>query len=314
MTRWRLAGAIAAVLALLAACNTGFEDVRLRISSGPERGVYFALSGALADACAARLGMPRPEVVASAGSPENLDRLVRGEADIVFSAADVAIADRPGLHKPMALARLYNDYLHLVVGDDESQAVEPITRVGDLLGKRVSIGGLTSGVAVMAKRVLEAAGLTDANAPELHHLGLDDSIEAFKRDEIDAFFWSGGLPTDGISKMRADNVRFQLVDLTDVLPTLTRRYPVYNAELIPLSTYRMQGAAVNTLSVPNYLLTTDAMSTDLAAALVKTLFDAQPALVEANRAATAIDIHSAIETDPVPLHPGAVRYYQESKI
>jgi TRAP transporter TAXI family solute receptor len=302
------------VLALLAACNTGFEDVRLRISGGPERGVYYSLSGALADACAARLQMPRPEVMVSAGSPENLDRLVSGEADVVFSAADVATADRPGPRKPMALARLYNDYLHLVVGDDESQARKPIVKVGDLLGKRVSIGGRTSGVAVMAGRVLEAAGLTGGNAPELHHLTLNDSIEAFKREEIDAFFWSGGLPTEGITKMRADKVKFRLVDLTDVLQPLTERYPVYNAEVIPLSTYRLQGSAVNTLSVPNYLLATDAMPADLAAALVKTLFDAQPALVDANKAATAIDIHSAIETHPVPLHPGAFRYYKESKI
>lgn len=311
-----MAGALVAVLALLAACNTGFEDVRLRISGGPDGGVYYRLSGALADACAARLGMPRPEVMVSAGSPENLDRLVSGEADVVFSAADVATADRPGLREPMALARLYNDYLHLVVDDEdvESQAVERIVKVGDLLGKRVSIGGRTSGVAVMAGRVLEAAGLTGGNAPELHHLGFNDSIEAFKRDEIDAFFWSGGLPTDGITTMRADGVKFRLVDLSDVLKPLIDRYPVYNAELIPASTYRLPGTAVNTLSVPNYLLTTDAMPDDLAAALVKTLFDAQPALVEANRAATAIDIHSAIETDPVPLHPGAIRYYQESKI
>ncbi len=315
VTRWRLAGALTAVLALLAACNTGFEEVRLRIAAGPESGVYFALSGALADACTARLAMPRPEVMVSAGSPDNLERLVSGDADIVFSAADVATAAPPGPRKPMALARLYNDYLHLVVDNEavESQAVDAIAKVGDLLGKRVSIGAPGSGVAVMARRVLETAGLVGANAPELHHLTLNDSIEAFKRDEVDAFFWSGGLPTDGISKLsKAGSIR--LVDLSDVLPSLIKRYPVYNAELIPASTYQLPGPAVNTLSVPNYLLTTDAMPADLAAALVETVFEAQPALVKANRAATAIDIHSAIETDPVPLHPGAVRYYRDSKI
>lgn len=309
MNRWRI-GAVVAVLALLAACNTGFEDVRVRIAAGSKTGVYYALSGALAEACRGSLGMAVPEVLETRGSPDNLNKLVSGEADIAFSAADVAAAPPAGARRPMALARLYNDYLHLVV---DNRVTDPIEAVADLAGKRVSIGAPESGVAVMAKRVLDTAGLTGPNAPEIRFLSLDDSVRAFTDDEIDAFFWSGGLPTAGISRL-ATVRSIRLVDLSDVLPNLLNLYPVYNAELIPASTYQLPGAAVNTLSVPNYLLTTDAMPTDLAAALVKTLFDAQPALVRANRAATAIDIHSAIETDPVPLHPGAIRYYQERKI
>ncbi|MFC7613819.1 TAXI family TRAP transporter solute-binding subunit [Actinokineospora soli] len=230
--------------------------------------------------------------------------------DIAFSAADVAAAPPDGPRRPMALARLYNDYLHLVVNNQEA---DPIEKVADLAGRRVSIGAPDSGVAVMAKRVLETSGLSGALAPEVSYLGLGDSIEAFADEEIDAFFWSGGLPTGGIAELAASRP-IRLVDLTDVLPNLINRYPVYNAELIPASTYQLPGSAVNTISVPNYLLATDAMPADLAGALVETLFDAQPALVKANRAAIAIDIHSAIETHPVPLHPGAIRYYQARKI
>ncbi|GGS40166.1 MULTISPECIES: TAXI family TRAP transporter solute-binding subunit [Actinokineospora] len=305
MTRVRLCVVLVA-LALLTACDTGFEGVRLRIAAGFDGGVYHALSAPLADACRARLGMARPEVLQTRGSPDNLNKLVGGEVDIAFSAADVAAERRPGPRRPMALARLYNDYLHLVVRDED-----PIEAVADLAGRRVSIGAPESGVAVMARRVLEVAGLT--GGLKTRDLGLAASIDAFNAGDIDAFFWSGGLPTDLIEDLSAIR-RIRLIDMTDILPNLINRYPVYNAELIPASTYHLAGPAVNTLSVPNYLLTTDAMPADLAMALVETLFEAQPALVRANKAATAIDIHSAIETDPVPLHPGAVRYYREQKI
>ena len=309
MTRLRL-GAVLAVLALLAACNTGFEEVRLRIAAGSAGGVYYKLAGALSEACQGGLGMAAPEVLETRGSPDNLNRLVRGEVDIAFSAADVAAAPPDGARKPMALARLYNDYLHLVVNNQEA---DPIETVADLAGRRVSVGAPDSGVAVMAKRVLESSGLSGSNAPDTSYLALGDSIRAFSEEKIDAFFWSGGLPTGGIADLAATR-SIRLVDLTDVLPKLLIRYPVYNAELIPASTYQLLGPAVNTISVPNYLLATDTMPPDLAAALVDTLFDAQPALIRANRAAIAIDIHSAIETHPVPLHPGAIRYYQDRKI
>ncbi|MGW5052520.1 TAXI family TRAP transporter solute-binding subunit [Actinokineospora sp. NPDC004072] len=305
MTRLRL-GVVLVALVLLAACDTGFEQVRLRIGAGLPGGVYYKLSDPLAEACRARLGMARPEVLQSRGSPDNLNRLVNGEVDIAFSAADVAAELRPGPRRPMALARLYNDYLHLVVRNED-----PIRTVADLAGKRVSIGAPDSGVAVMAGRVFDAAGLT--GKPKTRDLGLNESIDAFTAGEIDAFFWSGGLPTGSIEEL-AKIRPIRLVDMSDILPKLINRYPVYNAELIPASTYRLPGQAVNTLAVPNYLLATDAMPADLARALVETLFEAQPALVRANRAAMAIDIHSAIETDPVPLHPGAIRYYREQKI
>ncbi|MGX7826843.1 TAXI family TRAP transporter solute-binding subunit [Actinokineospora sp. 24-640] len=312
MARIRLGVAlvvVAAVAVLLSACNTGFEGVRLRIAAGLEGGVYYKLSAPLADACQARLEMPRPEVLETRGSPDNLNKLVNGEVDVAFSTADVAAAPPRGPRRPMALARLYNDYLHLVVRSSDTQ----LQTVADLAGKEVAIGAPESGVAVMATRVLEVAGLAGPGALTKRELGLGDSIKAFEDGDVDAFFWSGGLPTDRISDLAAV-LPIRLLDLSDVLPKLLIRYPVYNAELIPASTYRLAGQAVNTLSVPNYLLTTDAMPEELAAALVATLFEAQPALVRANRAATAIDIHSAIETAPVPLHPGAVRYYRDKKI
>lgn len=311
MARIRLGAAlvvVVAVAALLSACNTGFEGVRLRIAAGLEGGVYYKLSSPLADACQSRLEMPRPEVLETRGSPDNLNKLVNGEVDVAFSTADVAAAPPRGPRRPMALARLYNDYLHLVVRSADAQ----LQAVADLAGKTVAIGAPESGVAVMAGRVLEVAGLAGPGALTKRELGLGDSIEAFEDGEVDAFFWSGGLPTGRIAEL-AETLPIRLLDLSDVLPDLLNQYPVYNAELIPASTYRLP-LAVNTLSVPNYLLTTEAMPEDLAAALVETLFEAQPALVRANRAATAIDIHSAIETAPVPLHPGAVRYYRDKKI
>jgi len=72
---------------------------------------------------------------------------------------------------------------------------------------------------------------------------------------------------------------------------------------------------VTTLTVPNFLLATDRMPNDVAQALVSGLFGATDVLAGVNpHAALGIDIHNAIYTGPVPLHPGAVTYYQNAKI
>jgi TRAP-type uncharacterized transport system substrate-binding protein len=55
------------------------------------------------------------------------------------------------------------------------------------------------------------------------------------------------------------------------------------------------------------------MPDDVAEALVRGLFDARGALATANSAALSIDVHPGIETQPVPLHPGALRYYRAQK-
>jgi TRAP transporter TAXI family solute receptor len=87
---------------------------------------------------------------------------------------------------------------------------------------------------------------------------------------------------------------------------------VYGTASIPASTYNQAGP-VTTLLVPNFLVVSSAMPDDVAEALVRGLFDARPQLAQANPAALSIDVHPGIETQPIPLHPGALRFYRAEK-
>ncbi|MGQ0838681.1 TAXI family TRAP transporter solute-binding subunit [Actinokineospora sp.] len=306
----RLGGVLLTLLSvagLAAGCDSQFAGTRLRIAAGGPSGVYNSLSQGLANTWQSQLGIERPEVLETKGSPDNLRKLVGGEADIAFSAADVAAQPMPGPRRPRALARIYDDYLHLVVREDGA-----ITNLAGLRGMRVAVGAADSGVAFISKRILDLIGLSEPGALTMRYLGLDDSIRAFKAKQVDAFFWSGGLPTKGITDLAAV-IPVRLLDLAEDMPAIRNQYPVYNSASIPASTYDLAGGAVNTLAVPNFLLVTDAMSDDLATALVGGMFAAQSDLAKSNPAALAIDIHAAIETDPVELHPGAARFYRDEK-
>jgi TRAP transporter TAXI family solute receptor len=317
----------AAVLLVLAsgACAPGHRIQDLRLTTGNPEGVYHKLGTALAAAWSGQLNIEPPEVLPSHGSPDNLARLRSGQVDVAFTAADVAAIDTTEAelgdrkHKPRALARIYDDYLHVVV-----PAHAPLWRLADLRGHRVSIGSNDSGVEVIATRLLDVVGLTSPGsgaAPggmTIEHLGLNESLTALRSGRIDAFFWSGGLPTATVQRAfeeaAAAKTPLRLLDLSDATPAIRERYPVYGTASIPASTYNSLDGPVTTLVVPNFLLVTDQMPEEDAEALTRGLFDARPELVLASTAALAIDVRSAIETGTVPLHPGAVRYYREMKI
>jgi TRAP transporter TAXI family solute receptor len=294
--------ALAAVTLALTGCTSPTEHLRLKIATGVAGGVYNKLGASLAGEWATQLGMPRPEVLPSQGSPDNLQKLRSGEADIAFSAADVAI-DQRGDYS--ALARIYDDYLHIVVRADGQ-----INTMADLRGKRVSIGAVDSGVEVIAKRVLTLLGLES----QAVNLGLRDSSTALKEGRVDALFWSGGLPTDEIKQLGLDTP-IRMLDLTEDVSGIRKTYPIYSAAAIPLSVYQTKNStAVTTLVVPNLLLATDRLPADAAKVLTHGIFEAQKQLAATSTAASSIDIRAAIETQPIPLHEGALQFYRDRKL
>jgi len=107
-------------------------------------------------------------------------------------------------------------------------------------------------------------------------------------------------------------VRTRLVDLSKWAGDLRKTYSdVYVVRDVPVSAYQMP--AVATVAVPNLLVVASSMADDLAFDLTRLLLERREVLAAAHPAAERLDIRSAIATLPVPLHPGAARYYRSIK-
>ncbi len=297
---------------LLTGCASPFTQARLRVATGGTRGVYFALGTALAQSWQDHLRLAvAPEVIATAGSVANLGLLASRAADVAFSQVDTVAArfddgGPAGPLAPRALARIYDDVVHVVV-----PASSPVTSVAGLRGMRVSVGAQDSGVSFVARRLLAVAGLSPDSDLQAAQLGINESVAALREGRIDAFFWNGGLPTVGVSEL-ALTTPIRLLDLEDLLTAVQLRFPEYAPGTVPAQAYAIP-EPVTTLLVRNVLLVTAAMPVGLAEALVETLFADQIRLAQASAAALTIDTRSAIGTQPVPLHPGAERFYREAK-
>ncbi|AYY13261.1 TAXI family TRAP transporter solute-binding subunit [Actinobacteria bacterium YIM 96077] len=304
---------LAPPIALIAAC-TGDDPgsgERHVITGGGTTGVYYNYGRYLAGAMSDELDLS-VVVEESDGSVENLERVASGEALLGFTQGDTAVdavAGRPPFDEPMpieAVARVYDEFVHVVVPGDAA-----VDELADLRDLRVSLGAPGSGTDVIARRLLRVA---DIDPDELDNaaLGIDASIEAFSRGEIDAFVWVGGLPTPGMTTL-ADEMPVRLVPVEEHVDDVNARYDgVYRHAVVPQGTYGISGS-VATMAVPNYLVTAEETAPQLAYDAVRVLFDQRLQIARHVRAAGRLDQRRAIFTEPVDLHDGAVRYYRETK-
>lgn len=289
---------------------------QLTLSTGVRTGVYH-LYGQLLEQALAR-DMPGVDVrlETSEGSQQNLQRVAAGEADFTVATADAVakyrLDGKPGAELLRGCARLYDDYVQLVV-----PAGSPVQSARDLKGKRVAVGQSGSGVRLIADRLLTAAKLDPVRDITPVSIGIDTMPAELEAGRIDAFFWSGGLPTNAVREL-SERFEIRLVQLGDLVAPLQAsgspaRY--YRAAVMPQDAYARarNTSSVATLAVPNLLVTTEATGTELTERFTRTVILSRDRIGHQVHAAQLVDLRTAIYTDPLDLHEGARRYYRSVK-
>jgi uncharacterized protein len=308
-------------LALTAACagSDGRPAPRfLSIATGGTGGVYYPYGGGLAKVLNESLPGLRASAEVTAASVDNLKLIRAGKADVAFTLADTLADARAGRGAfagaavPAAsLAVLYSNYTHIV-----TMAASGITSVSSLRGKVVSTGSAGSGTEVIAFRILRTAGLDPDRDVRRQALGASESADALKDGKIDAFFWSGGLPTAAIQDLsHTTGISIRLVPSADLVPVLQRAYGTLYFRLeIPALAYPGVGASVPVVGVANVLVVNRSMSDDLAYDITRVLFEKQPALAAIHPEARRLTLETATTGSPAELHPGAARFYREKGV
>lgn len=288
----------------------------ITFSTGTRAGVYQKYGVLLRKALREDMPDLKVKLETTAGSQENVKLVATGKSDFAIAAADAVETyqqnGEPGAGRLRGVARLYDDYVQLVVPSDSD-----IHTLADLKGKRVSIGSPDSGVRLIADRVLTASGINPEKDIQPRAEGIDTGPNLLGHG-LDAFFWSGGLPTDGLKKL-AERSAFRFVPIEPSLvaklhaegePT---RY--YRATNMPASAYPsvQNNTTVPTMAVSNLLITRKDMNPELTEWLTRTVIKSRDGIGHDVHSAQLVDVRTAIYTDPVPLHEGARRYYRSVK-
>ncbi|MET9293547.1 TAXI family TRAP transporter solute-binding subunit [Streptomyces sp. NPDC003077] len=289
---------------------------RVTLATGVPSGVYERYGRLLRQDLGQDLPDLKVRLVRSEGSVDNLRQLASGRADFAIATAD-AVADYQARHEPdagrlRACARLYDDYMQLIVPKDST-----VRTTRDLKRLRVGVGADGSGVQLVTKRLLAAAGLDFHRDVRPVRTGIDEMPALLARGELDAFFWSGGLPTSAVQEL-ARKFPIRLVPLADLIEPLhrqgeTARY--YRAAVMPADAYPViqRGQAIKTIAVANLMVTTDRADPGLTEGITRTVIRSRDWIGREVHAAQKVDLRTAVFTDPLALHQGAQRYYRSEK-
>ncbi len=293
--------------------------VRLSIVTGGTGGVYYPYGGGLASLISKNLPNVEASAEVTAASVDNMKLIQNGKADIAFVLADTlydayvgrAPFQESGKVPARALAVLYSNYTHIVASEDSG-----IKTLADLKGKRVSVGAAGSGTETIANRILDAVGINPDADIKRERLGVAESANAMKDRKLDAFFWSGGLPTAAVLDLAATpGQKIRLLGSTEVIPKLTEKYgPFYFKLTIPKSVYMGLDADVDVAGVANLLVVNENFDAGLAYDLLKMMVDKKADLGLIHAEAKNFGLPQATVGSPVPFHPGAIKFYAEKGI
>jgi hypothetical protein len=285
----------------------------INVLTGGTSGVYYPLGVALSKVYGDKIDGAKTSVQATKASVENLNLLQQGKGEVAFALGDSVSLAWAGnedagfpqkLDKLRGLSALYPNYIQIV-----ASAESGIKSLADLKGKRISVGAAKSGTELNARAVFKAAGLTYNDFSKVEYLAFAESVDLMKNRQLDATLQSAGL---GVSSIRdlASSVDIVVVPIpADVVTAIGD--PAYVAQTIPAGTYSKQDADVPTAAIINILVTHSDVSDGLAYQMTKLMYDNLDALQAAHVAAKGIKLENALASMPIPLHPGAEKFYKE---
>lgn len=303
---------------VLSACDGGqgadgrYHHGLLFLATGNTTGTYYQYGGGYADVVNRHVRGYEMRAEPTGASGENVERVSRGDMDLGLAHADIAADGAIGRFafegKPqrvVALARLYNNIAQIVVRSNLR-----VQKLSDLRGKKISTSTLNSGTDNVAGRMLEAAGLDENRDYTRLRLSLPETTKGMKAGEIDALIFVAGLPTIGITElMNSSPGKFMFLPADDLLKSMNDKYGgIYQQVTIPKSVYHWE-SDIQTVAIPTMLVASPDVPEPLAYQLTKVLYEHQTEMAAAHAEGANHAKATGKLTNPVPLHPGARRFY-----
>ena len=307
----RVVAAAVAAAAIFSA-PAGRAQSFINVLTGGTSGVYYPLGVAIGKILGDHLPDVKVQVQATKASVENLILLQQGRGEIAFALGDSLKAAWDGdeeagfkrkMDKLRTLGAIYPNYIQIVATADSG-----IKTLADLKGKSLSVGAPKSGTELNSRAIMAAAGMSYKDIGKVEYLPFAESVDLMKNRQLDATLQSAGL---GVASLKDLSVSADINVVAVPREVVEKIGPPFVPVVIPAGTYAGQDKDVSTAAVVNYLVTSSAVSDDIAYQMTRLIYESLGELANAHVSGKEIKLETAAEGSPVPLHPGAIRYYRE---
>jgi uncharacterized protein len=304
--------AAAAAMAVVLSAPAARAQAFINVLTGGTSGVYYPLGVAIGKIYSDKIPDVKTQVQATKASVENLILLQQGRGEIAFALGDSLKAAWEGdeeagfkskLDKLRTIGAIYPNYIQIVATADSG-----IKTLADLKGKSLSVGAPKSGTELNTRAILAAAGLSYKDMGKVEYLPFAESVDLMKNRQLNATLQSAAL---GVASLKDLSISTEITVVSVPKAVVEKIGPPFKSVIIPANTYTGQDKDVPSAAVVNYLVTSSAVSDDLAYQMTKLIYESLPELANAHAAGREIKLENAATGSPVPLHPGAIRYYRE---
>ncbi|TVU65313.1 TAXI family TRAP transporter solute-binding subunit [Vibrio atlanticus] len=299
------------------------EDRSYILATASTGGTYYPVGVALATLSKVKLA-PKQHfslaAISSAGSGENVKLLNENEAQFAilqglygaWAWQGLGPYEKSGRQTQLrSVSMLWQNVEHFIVRSDLAKT-GTVSDLENLNGKKFSIGKKNSGTENSGRQIMQGLSV-DPEQFKLAFMGYGGSASALQNGTIDGMNTPAGVPVGAVTQaFAALGEDIQILSFTDAqIKQANGDYNIWTKYEIPANTYPGVDKPITTIAQPNFLAVREDISEEDVYQLTKAIYENLSFLQGIHKATKAMALEKGIAGLPVPLHPGAARYYQE---
>lgn len=290
----------------------------MTIGGASTGGVFFGAASGIAQLLSTKTST-KATAQTTTGGGQNIQLMGKGEFEMAIADNLVSQQAYKGTDtfkgapntNIRAICAIYPAYFQQMVRGDSG-----ISKMSDMKGKTMVVGGPGSGTEITTNQVYSAEGIDYVNRKDITpaFLGVDTGIDKVENQQADGITSISPPPFSSFVEL-AMSSKGKLVSLDDAAITkLTADGSPYRAGVIKAGTYQNQTEDCKTIYMSTLLIVNKDVPDDLVYAITKMIFENKDYLVTQNSCFNYLDVKTASQGLTIPLAAGAERYYKEQGV
>lgn len=286
----------------------------ITIGTATVGGAWYPMGGALANVISSYVPNTKATATPTAATIENLSSMKAKKMEIGICTADVpyqVYRGIKGMEKDENLRSLVmSDSTFVGIIVKKNSGINSFT---DLKGKKMGTGIAGSATYFIVEEVLKGHGMTYDDV-QPYKGGNAQQAQALKDGNIDAFIMTipcGGASPAVVELATTADIKFIPI-AKDVLEKINTANPYYTIGEIPVGYIKGLDKPVPTLSIGTVIAIRQDLPEDLVYNITKAMFEHKNELDAIQPQWKLTTKETAAKNIPMPLHPGAEKYYKEA--
>ncbi len=320
-----VAAATVALTLFAAGPSQGADGQNFLLATASTGGTYYPVGVAIATLTKVKL-QPTMQIgmsaINSAGSGENIKLLRDNEAQFAilqglygyYAWNGKGPLEQEGPQKELrSVTMLWQNVEQFLVLADKAKT-GTIADLKEMKGERMSFGKKNSGTIGSNRFLLKNLGIDADKDFELVYVGYGPSADALQNGQIAGMSTPAGTPTGAVTRaFAAMGSKAKMLEFTEEqIKQADGGLELWNRFVIKAGTYPGQMKDINTIAQPNFLAVRADLDEEVVYQITKTIFENLPFLNAIHKATKVMALDQALAGLPMPLHPGAARYFKEA--